>query len=131
MRAISVKQPWASLIAQGTKTIETRLWQTPYRGDLLIVSTMQPNIEGFPTGQALCIVDLYHCRPMTVDDQQRAQCELYDGAWAWELRNRRPVVPVVIRGRQRIYDIDSTEIEADCENCNGCQAGCNIDGLCF
>mgnify|MGYP000945848419 CR=1 FL=1 len=26
-------QPWANLIAAGTKTIETRLWATAYRGE--------------------------------------------------------------------------------------------------
>ena len=29
MKAISLHQPWASLIAEGTKTIETRSWQPP------------------------------------------------------------------------------------------------------
>ena len=36
MRALTVRQPWASLIAAGAKTIETRSWSTGYRGDLLI-----------------------------------------------------------------------------------------------
>ncbi|BAZ29971.1 hypothetical protein NIES4074_24190 [Cylindrospermum sp. NIES-4074] len=34
--AISLHQPWASLIALGYKKYETRHWQTSYRGDLLI-----------------------------------------------------------------------------------------------
>lgn len=36
MRALTVWQPWAQLIALGIKTIETRSWGTPYRGPLLI-----------------------------------------------------------------------------------------------
>lgn len=36
MKAISVTQPWASLIAIGAKRIETRSWRTPYRGCLAI-----------------------------------------------------------------------------------------------
>lgn len=36
MRAISLWQPWASAIAAGVKTIETRSWATPYRGPLAI-----------------------------------------------------------------------------------------------
>jgi activating signal cointegrator 1 len=32
MRAISLWQPWASLIAEGKKKIETRNWGTGYRG---------------------------------------------------------------------------------------------------
>lgn len=35
MTAISLKQPWAQLILDGVKTIETRKWRTNYRGDLL------------------------------------------------------------------------------------------------
>lgn len=36
MKALTVWQPWASLIAWGEKTIETRSWFTPYRGPLAI-----------------------------------------------------------------------------------------------
>lgn len=36
MRAISLWQPWASLLVLGIKTIETRGWSTGYRGQLLI-----------------------------------------------------------------------------------------------
>lgn len=34
--ALSLWQPWASLVALGAKTIETRSWSTKYRGPLLI-----------------------------------------------------------------------------------------------
>lgn len=36
MKAISLWEPWASLIRTGAKTIETRSWSTHYRGELLI-----------------------------------------------------------------------------------------------
>ncbi len=36
MRAISLWQPWASLIMTGAKTFETRSWLTNYRGPLVI-----------------------------------------------------------------------------------------------
>ena len=36
MKAISLWEPWASLIRTGAKTFETRSWSTPYRGKLLI-----------------------------------------------------------------------------------------------
>lgn len=42
MKCLSVKQPWAGLIQQGPKIIETRTWATPYRGDLVIVSSKKP-----------------------------------------------------------------------------------------
>lgn len=36
MKAISLLQPWASLVVMGIKTIETRSWGTKYRGPILI-----------------------------------------------------------------------------------------------
>ena len=36
MKALTLWQPWASLIALGEKRIETRCWQTSYRGELAI-----------------------------------------------------------------------------------------------
>ena len=36
MKALTVRQPWASLIALGVKRIETRSWRTSYRGPLAI-----------------------------------------------------------------------------------------------
>lgn len=36
MKAITLWQPWSSLIAIGAKRIETRSWATPYRGPLAI-----------------------------------------------------------------------------------------------
>lgn len=36
MKALTVRQPWATLIAIGAKTIETRSWSTMYRGELAI-----------------------------------------------------------------------------------------------
>lgn len=36
MKALTLHQPWASLIAVGAKTIETRSWSTSHRGALAI-----------------------------------------------------------------------------------------------
>lgn len=36
MKAITLTQPWASLVAFGEKTIETRSWSTNHRGPLAI-----------------------------------------------------------------------------------------------
>jgi hypothetical protein len=43
MKAISMTQPWATLVAIGAKRIETRSWQTRYRGPLAIHAS-----KGFP-----------------------------------------------------------------------------------
>lgn len=36
MKVLSIIEPWASLIANGKKSIETRSWKTSYRGELYI-----------------------------------------------------------------------------------------------
>lgn len=39
MKGLSLYQPWATLVALGAKAIETRSWQTPYRGPIAIHAT--------------------------------------------------------------------------------------------
>lgn len=105
MKALSVKQPWANMIASGQKTIETRLWYPNYRGDLLIVSSKTPNIH--PAGFALAIVELVECRLMTIEDEVAAKCEIYFGAFSWILENIRPLnKPFPVRGQLKLYDVD-------------------------
>lgn len=45
MKAISLWQPWATAIALGSKTIETRHWETKYRGRLAIHAAKRCNLE--------------------------------------------------------------------------------------
>lgn len=105
MKAISLKQPWANMIASGRKTIETRTWPTKYRGEILIVSSRKPPIE--PAGHAVAVATIVDCRPMTRNDEQAACCELYPGAWAWLLADVRKLLkPFPVRGGLRIYEVD-------------------------
>lgn len=73
MKAITLWQPWASLMATGLKKIETRSWHTRYRGGLLIhaakkIVPIPPEIETYlegislPRGFLLCRVNLIDCR---------------------------------------------------------------------
>ena len=101
MRAISLKQPWANLIVEGVKTIETRVWATRYRGRLVIVSSKLPDIP--PAGFALAVADLLDCRPMTEADAAAACCEVYPRARAWVLANVRPITPVPVVGQLGLY----------------------------
>ncbi len=61
VRLLSLWQPWATLVAIGAKTIETRSWQTPYRGKIAIHASLNTPAEQ----RALCYSDpffkpLYH-----------------------------------------------------------------------
>jgi activating signal cointegrator 1 len=44
LKALSLTQPWATLVALGAKRIETRSWSTPYRGPIAIHAS-----KGFPS----------------------------------------------------------------------------------
>ena len=119
MKALSIKQPWAYLIVHGIngrkKTIETRTWNTRYRGDLLIVSSKKPMpgawvselddvVMGF--GLAIGIAELVDCRPMTRRDQLVAMCKIYPGAFSWVFENVRAIEPFAVSGRLRLYEVD-------------------------
>src|SRR3990172_1771948 len=80
MKALSIWQPWATLIAMGLKHYETRSWYTQYRGPLLICASQHrltnrdlmklrqeidfPSYSQLPFGKALCIVDLVEVYPV-------------------------------------------------------------------
>jgi activating signal cointegrator 1 len=56
MRALSITQPWATLIARGRKRIETRSWRTAYTGPLAIHAS-----QGFPLwARSLCFDDVIY-----------------------------------------------------------------------
>lgn len=42
MKALTIIQPWATLIASGHKVNETRSWKTNYRGEILIHAGKNP-----------------------------------------------------------------------------------------
>lgn len=103
-KAISLKQPWANLVASGKKSIETRKWSTNYRGDLIICSSQKPKIN--PAGYALCIVELYDVKPMTVKDEKKACIALYPKAHSWFLRNLRLIKPIIpVKGQLGIFEL--------------------------
>ena len=120
MKAISLHQPWASMIASGDKTIETRWWRTHYRGDLLICSTKRPVVRDLPSGYALAIVTVYDCVPYkteharaagfderTAINMLRLERQNNDHFWSWMLEDiRRIKEPFKVTGRQGFFNVD-------------------------
>ena len=103
MKAISVKQPYSSLIESGLKPIEYRTWRISYRGPLLIVasktfheswdaSATMVSRESYPLGCAVCVVDLHD---ITGEP----------GAYEWHVRNPRSVERVPVRGYAAMYSV--------------------------
>ena len=109
MKAISLKQPWANLVACGYKTLETRTWTTGYRGELLICSSASGEIG--PTGCALALVNLVDCREMADDDAGAACILRYPEAKVFVLEDIRLLQPFAVRGSLNIYELDVSEEE--------------------
>jgi len=79
MKAITIHQPWASLIAIGAKRFETRGWKTNYRGPIAIHAGKKIHKEAFeqfhltlwsygiflptdlPTGAVVATANLQEC----------------------------------------------------------------------
>lgn len=105
MKALSVKQPWANLIAKKLKTIEIRTWQTDYRGDLVICSSQYPTVH--PFGCAICIVELFKIEPMKKEHALYAKVKFKKNVYAWHFRNVRLLSsPISIKGNIGLFDID-------------------------
>lgn len=103
-KAISLMQPWASLVASGKKTIETRKWTTNYRGEIVICSSQKPKIQ--PAGYALCSAELYHIEPMTKEHEEKACIKVYPGAFSWFLKNIKPFKkPIAVKGKLGIFTL--------------------------
>lgn len=97
MKAISIKNPYATQILIGTKTIEYRSWDTKHRGDLLICSSANPSIPGMLSGHALCVVDL-------VDVSYNSDEDLYE----WHLSNVRRIKPFPVKGKLNFFEVDDS-----------------------
>jgi len=71
MKIISIRQPWAHLIVNGSKNIENRSWSTKYRGPVLIHASKTVNRRAcaelgldsheLPTGGVVGIAELVNC----------------------------------------------------------------------
>jgi len=48
MKALSIRQPWAWLIANGYKDIENRSWSTNFRGRVYVHAGKRTKSEDFP-----------------------------------------------------------------------------------
>lgn len=139
MKAISIKNPWAALIAQGLKTIEVRSWRTSHRGQIIIVSSAKPdsivkadfkrtndsgavytylphdpeNGEFAHYGHAVAIAELTHITEFRPDHTDAAMIDHAPGLFAWHLKNVREIEPFEVKGKLSIYDIDYKEKRKD------------------
>lgn len=127
MKAITILQPWASLIACGAKRIETRSWATKYRGPIAIhagikpiprdyygIRDLLPCVCDFPYGRIIAIAELVDCRPTesfvfggtlrNISENEIIFGDYTSGRYAWILSNVRLIEPVPAKGMQRLWE---------------------------
>lgn len=110
MKAITIRQPWASMIMSGQKTIETRTWSTKHRGMLLIHSSARPKNQG-PTGVIMGVVKLLDVRPMERRDKKEACCDYAPGLYAWRIvKVAKLAVYIPCPGRLGLWDAELDEM---------------------
>lgn len=118
MKAISIYAPFAMAIALKYKTIELRNWQTSYRGEILICSSVKDkNLKDLKDrcifGKALAVATISDCRPFKEEDREAAfivDDEDVSKANSWFLTDIQPIVPFDVKGQQRIFNVDIDEI---------------------
>src|SRR5258708_14669636 len=102
MKALSVHQPWASLIAAGKKTIEVRSWSTRHRGPLLICATKRPH-RNDPIGVAVAVVKVLDVRRFLRSDVRAACCQGSATDYAWVLGDGLSIDPFPVTGNIGIF----------------------------
>jgi hypothetical protein len=118
MKALSLRQPWAELILQGRKTIETRKWNTKFRGEFLIHAAQaydkKPLREfGFthlPTGCVVGKAELVDVKAYDaqtwIDDVEKhlVRAPLGKKRYGFVLRNVQRVEPKPLKGKLNFFE---------------------------
>ena len=141
MKALTLWQPFASLMAFGLKQNETRSWDTSFRGPLVITAAKRKipvdeleyyrafecfrkaekiigDLEKLPLGAALCTVMLNNVRPTAEAETLASPMELAfgnytPGRFAWETSEvERFPRPLPCRGFQQLWEVDLRELRA-------------------
>ncbi len=128
MKVITIKQPFATLIAEGLKEYEFRTWKTKFRGDILIHAGKgidkkamkryeHLNLE-YPSGQIIAKATITDC--LYVDDNLKEQLQKKDplvyygilqkdsnwDGYGFKLENIKKIEPIKINGKLSLWDYD-------------------------
>jgi len=126
MKALTLWQPWASLMAYGLKRYETRSWTTDYRGPLAIHAAkthegllagvafeealFSQGVRVLPFGAVVCVGELVAVHPTCplvreISEQERGFGDWRCGRYAWEFVVQE-IYPegVEARGFQGLWD---------------------------
>ena len=129
MKALTVSQPFASLIASGEKWIENRRWFTPYRGPIAIHAGKgtqyldRIELEQYPHGCIIAIGELTACLLKTQADEYATTTQRHrtasgssrtwrevakhvhnEGPYLWILEGVTPIDPIPCSGAQGLWN---------------------------
>ena len=124
MKVLTLKQPWATLVAEGIKKYEFRSWKTNYRGKILIHAGTgidkkelekykDLNLE-FPSKRILAEVEIEDCLELNdelnkkiIDEKNIAYGSKYRTGYAWKLTNVKKInIDREIKGQLGLWNID-------------------------
>lgn len=128
MKVITVKQPFATLIAEGLKEYEFRTWRTKYRGEILIHAgkgidkkAMERykhlNLD-YPSGKIIAKATITDC--VYVDDKLKEELQekdplVYYGilqkdsnwdGYGFKLENIQKIPQIEINGKLSLWDYE-------------------------
>lgn len=115
MKALTFRQPWASLVMAGIKDVENRTWRTNYRGRLVIHASSGIDREGmnehgrliadYPHGAILGTVELVDIVRDSTSPWAIAE------NWHWCLADPRPYdVPIPAKGKLRLWTCEVADM---------------------
>ena len=125
MKVLSIKEPWASLIMNGTKKIETRSWKTKYRGEIYIHASLSKakitksevyeliKDMNFKCGYIICKCNLVDCIYMTdeyvndmkINHYEEYICGHYEvGRYAWIVEDVKVIEPIEAKGKLGLWN---------------------------
>lgn len=137
MKVLTIKQPFASLIAEGIKEYEFRTWKTKYRGELLIhagkgidkkaMKKFEKYKLDYPSGCIIAKVNLTDC--IQIDDLAREMLQAknplvyesvikhpeWDG-FGFKMENVKKIEPIFINGKLSMWEYEGEIIEKE-SNC--------------
>ena len=128
MKVLTLRQPWATLVAEGIKKYEFRSWKTNYRGKLLIHAGVgvdkedmkkykNMNLE-FPSRKIIAIVEIDDC--LELDDKLNkkiiaenniAYGNKFRTGYAWKLKNVKKLdYNNEINGQLGLWNFDESKL---------------------
>lgn len=134
MKVLTIKEPFATLIKNKVKYIETRSWKTNYRGELYIHSSQKKfgkeilshidliNLiknEEMHYGNIICkcnLVDYIYMDEEFLNkiknNKQEYICGYYElGRYAWVLEDIQIIKPIPVKGKLNIWNYDINKEE--------------------